>query len=312
MKMLRYVTGFLIVALALVGISIMGPIGTHAQLASVQTWAGAAGGTSNAPILTIHNVISLTDLTGVPIRFLPNGTNTTGVTITINLDGGGTLSAPLDRPIVGVGNYSTLSGAELNQNVMTEIVYLPSPTAAFVIVSPFDPTPVGTSIDVRGTTAPQGYLIEDGSCVSTTLYAALFSVIGNNYGGCSAGNFELPDSRGTLFAVLDNQGSRGAAGRINTAGSGCNAVGIVYCGLQNSTLQTANLPPYTPSGAVTFAGSSNPNLWVNSGGLDVPAGSSLSFSSGGALAFVGAAQGGTSTPFSNLPPILLGLKAIKF
>lgn len=55
--------------------------------------------------------------------------------------------------------------------------------------------PAGLIFPFAGATAPQGYLVCDGSSVSTTQYSALFSVIQYTYGGSGA-NFNLPDLQG--------------------------------------------------------------------------------------------------------------------
>ncbi len=55
--------------------------------------------------------------------------------------------------------------------------------------------PVGTWIDFGGTEPPSGYLVRDGSAVSRTIYAELFSVIGTTYGeGDGSTTFNLPNS----------------------------------------------------------------------------------------------------------------------
>lgn len=60
-----------------------------------------------------------------------------------------------------------------------------------------DATPVGTSIKGYWTTPPEGYLLEDGSAVSRTTYANLFSVIGTTFGaGDGSTTFNLPNSLG--------------------------------------------------------------------------------------------------------------------
>jgi microcystin-dependent protein len=57
--------------------------------------------------------------------------------------------------------------------------------------------PTGTVSAYAGSTAPTGYLLCDGSAVSQTTYAALYTVIGANaYGTDSAGNFSLPNLKG--------------------------------------------------------------------------------------------------------------------
>jgi len=54
---------------------------------------------------------------------------------------------------------------------------------------------VGTIKAFGGSVAPFGWLICDGSAISRTLYAALFDVIGENYGaGDGSTTFNIPDA----------------------------------------------------------------------------------------------------------------------
>ena len=56
--------------------------------------------------------------------------------------------------------------------------------------------PPGTYIESACATAPSGYLLCDGSAVSRTTYAALFTAIGTTYGsGDGSTTFNLPDRR---------------------------------------------------------------------------------------------------------------------
>ena len=81
-------------------------------------------------------------------------------------------------------------------------------------------TPVGTVITFAGTTAPDGYLLCDGSQYATTgTYANLFAVIGTTYGS-SAGNFYVPDLRGAWIRGFNDgtatyNNNRGIAGPSN-------------------------------------------------------------------------------------------------
>lgn len=57
--------------------------------------------------------------------------------------------------------------------------------------------PVATSLEGYWTSAPEGFLFEDGSAISRTAYADLFAVIGTTYGsGDGSTTFNLPNSRG--------------------------------------------------------------------------------------------------------------------
>lgn len=74
--------------------------------------------------------------------------------------------------------------------------------------------PTGVLQDFAGTSAPDGWLLCDGSEVSRTEYAALFAVIGTTYGvGDGSTTFNLPDERGQFRRGLDDMGTaQGAAG----------------------------------------------------------------------------------------------------
>jgi len=54
---------------------------------------------------------------------------------------------------------------------------------------------IGTILPVAFDKIPEGWLVCDGSSVLESQYAALFSLIGNKYGGDGQGHFNLPDLR---------------------------------------------------------------------------------------------------------------------
>ena len=65
-------------------------------------------------------------------------------------------------------------------------------------------TPVGCINLYAGSTAPTGWLICDGSAVSRTTYANLFSVIGTTYGaGDGSTTFNVPNLKGKVPVGLD-------------------------------------------------------------------------------------------------------------
>jgi hypothetical protein len=78
----------------------------HAQFANQATYAGAASGT-NAQAITLPNMVTLSDIVGVPITWVPAAGNTGATTLAIN---GGTATA-VQKPS-GAG-LTALSGAEL-------------------------------------------------------------------------------------------------------------------------------------------------------------------------------------------------------
>jgi microcystin-dependent protein len=285
----------------------------RSQLAGAQTWLGTAGGTANAITLSIHNVVALSDLIGVPFRFLPSTTNTGPTTITINLDSSSTLGPiTVDRPTSNIG-LQGLSGNEFISGQIAEVAY---DGTLFEIKHPIDMTPIGHSVEFRGGSAPAGTLVEDGSCYSQTTYAALFSVIGTTYNagapvGCTGGNFAVPYSNGTVFNASDTQGSH-TASRITTAS--CATPGTVgtLCGGQTHTLITAELPVHTPSGTVSSSASAEGNngavCGVGTGatiGLCGQVGNTITSSFAGNSIGSGAAHAILNTT-------LIGVRAIKY
>jgi microcystin-dependent protein len=57
--------------------------------------------------------------------------------------------------------------------------------------------PTGTIVDYAGSTAPTGWLLCDGSAVSRISFAALYAVVGTNFGtGDGSTTFNVPDLRG--------------------------------------------------------------------------------------------------------------------
>ncbi len=89
---------------------------------------------------------------------------------------------------------------------------------------------VGTISAYGGNTAPTGWLLCDGTAVSQTTYADLYTVIGCNF-GCSGGNFNLPDLRGRFLRGRDGSAGRdpdsGARTAMSTGGNTADNVGSV-------------------------------------------------------------------------------------
>jgi len=316
--------------LALVGIAVAylfvpPPKPASAVFVDQLTFGGTSTGSANAQAITIPNLAANT--IGVQLRFIPGFTNT-GPT-QINVSGLGLVNVV--RPS-SIGNVA-FSGGEFQAGELTCITFNGT---AYQLACNVDITPIGKVLQLRGSVAPRGALIEDGSCVSQTNYAALFSVIGTSYGSCSAGLFALPDSRGSAFFALDTQGVNGAANRLTSAGSGCAATSVAFrCGAQNQQIAQSGLPNVTFSkanGNLADAGHShniNSNLSGSTASKSVIEGSgggSGTIGGGGSFgppavwsivsSFTGisfALNGGvTQTPTTTMPPALGGLSAIKY
>ena len=64
--------------------------------------------------------------------------------------------------------------------------------------------PSGAVFCMAVATLPPGYLECNGAAVSRTTYAALFAVIGTQYGSTNSTNFKVPDLRGEFVRGFDN------------------------------------------------------------------------------------------------------------
>lgn len=71
--------------------------------------------------------------------------------------------------------------------------------------------PVSTVVGYAGSTAPSGWALCFGqSVLRAGTYAALFAVIGTQYGSVDGTHFSLPDLRGRVEAGKDNMGGTSA------------------------------------------------------------------------------------------------------
>ncbi|MGY4893537.1 MAG: tail fiber protein [Candidatus Saccharimonadota bacterium] len=133
----------------------------------------------------------------------------------------------------------------------------------------------GTSIEGWWSTAPAGFLLEDGSAVSRTTYANLFAVIGTTFGaGDGSTTFNLPDSRGRVGVNLSATDTE-----FNTIGK--------KAGAKTRVMSVAELPAHTHEQYVTANNgccairrdykSDSSGAWYVQGADTAPAGSSAAF-----------------------------------
>jgi len=151
------------------------------------------------------------------------------------------------------------------------------------------------------------YLIKDGSIYSTATYPALAQYLGSTYGGNGITTFGVPDERARFRAAIDT----GSTGRLSGSGVTGTTFGSAG-GASTNTLVTGNLPPYTPAGSVgvtgTIPGSNSAGSLSNQFAYGNGSVSNFTFSGSGTLS--GTAQGGTSTPISNVPPVVMSILAL--
>ena len=65
-------------------------------------------------------------------------------------------------------------------------------------------TPAGSEMMFAGSTAPAGWLLEDGASYLRADYPALFAVIGTTYGAANGSSFNVPDMRGRVPVGRDS------------------------------------------------------------------------------------------------------------
>lgn len=157
-------------------------------------------------------------------------------------------------------------------------------------------TPVGTSIEGYWTSPPVGYLLEDGSAVSRTDYAALFAVIGTTFGsGDGSTTFNLPDSRGRVTVNLNNSDSE-----FNSIGE--------TSGAKTQTLTSAQVPA-TP--VRTDNGNPNEGWRSTTGVYDFsPSGTYRRLINGNTTGQLYVDGGGQ--PHNNIQPSIVVTRAIKY
>jgi microcystin-dependent protein len=165
-------------------------------------------------------------------------------------------------------------------------------------VASFAGVPAGASMDFRGTVPPAGWLLEDGSAVSRTTYAALFAVIGTTYGaGDGSLTFNLPDSRR----------------RVNVGTGGGFAVGQTG-GEETHTLTTQEMPQHghgvndpghTHTQKAGTPGGGDNNFTMN------PTGGANQGPTAASTTGISIQASGSSAAHNNMQPYLVALKIIK-
>ncbi|MFH0757266.1 MAG: tail fiber protein [Bacteroidota bacterium] len=90
--------------------------------------------------------------------------------------------------------------------------------------------PVGTILSYAGISVPQGWILCDGSAVSRSGFARLYSVIGTAWGqGDGSSTFNLPDLRGMFLRGADNGAGRdpdsGERAALNPGGNSGDHIG---------------------------------------------------------------------------------------
>ncbi len=128
----------------------------------------------------------------------------------------------------------------------------------------YNPDPIGTIKMYGASTAPSGYLLCDGSSISTTTYATLFAVIGYNFGGSGA-TFSLPafhDATGR-FPRAQTVGTTGGSLTHNHTLSSAGQADLSFTGGNVLVKQTAVSGSFTATNQVTATSSASSTSSAN-------------------------------------------------
>lgn len=83
-----------------------------------------------------------------------------------------------------------------NRQPSTALTYIIAVTATYPTFDPADNTPyIGDVMAFAGTRVPDGFMLADGRTLQATQFSALYSLLGNTYGGEPNVSFKLPDLR---------------------------------------------------------------------------------------------------------------------
>jgi len=147
---------------------------------------------------------TVTSVTGTSPVSVATGTTTPVIslnTIPVNKGGTGSTTATVAGGVV----YGTSTTAMASTAAGTSGQVLTSNgTSAPTWAAPtsLGAAPAGSIMIWAGSSAPSGWLLCDGSAVSTTTYSALYAVIGTTYGS-GTGTFLVPNLKGKIPVGLD-------------------------------------------------------------------------------------------------------------
>lgn len=279
-----------------------------------QTFVGPVNstGSPNAQIVATTTPPWTALTRGYTVSFVAGFSNTGATTLQV---GSSAAAAILRRTI---GGPAPLAGGEIVASALTVVTY---DGANFQLITD-QSVPVGTVLETVGVTADPGFLLMQGQCIPNSgVFVILHFKMGSpGSGTCGAGQFRLPDGRGRVVAMIDSGGSN----QITVAGGNFDGT-IMYNsgGGQTTTIAQSNLPNTTltvTSDGGSLSGTAPNTVTSGAGGLGPWGGGSGLTTTGGVLTltdtrtWVTASINGsvTQTSFTNLPPILMLNRQVKY
>lgn len=150
----------------------------------------------------------------------------------------------------------------------------------------------GSILAFAGATAPDGWLICDGSSVLRSAYPDLFAVCGTTFGSVDGTHFSLPDLRGRV-----------AVGSGTGSGLTPRSIGDTF-GEETHTLTVAEIATHshTDAGHSHAEGIALPSIALGPPAVPIP--SAVPGVGATAVGFAAIGNSGSSSPHNNLPPSL--------
>lgn len=210
------------------------------RITSLTTTGSSGAATLSSNVLNIPNYTAnglLPSQTGNSGKYLKtDGTNTSWGTVTAGAVFTVSATAP-SSPANGDSWFDTTNGIYfiyVNDGNSSQWIESSNTTNSVI--------PTGSIVPFAGATAPNGYLLCDGSSVSSTSYLALHAVISNLYGGsaytgATGLNFNLPDYRGRV--LIGSGTGTGLTARVN---------GTTY-GTESHTVSSSNIQQFSTGNA---------------------------------------------------------------
>lgn len=161
------------------------------------------------------------------------------------------LGSPFAYPKYAQVRYDDGSGVKVYENQVAGNTALPSDPSWLVISG--SPVPAGIMVPYAGATVPPGYLLCDGSAISRTTFAALFTAIGTVWGpGDGSTTFNIPAM--ARRTVMGSGGSPYPGVIGNALGDLGGSEGIVLTSGQLANHTHAAVPGYTYHGVKDGSG----------------------------------------------------------
>jgi len=226
--------------------------------------------------------IYITDAAGTA-QVLVSSLTRSDHTGTLGVANGGTSLTTLTANNVILGNGTsapTFMAPSTSGNLLT------SNGTTWQSTAPAAQMPTGALTAYAGATAPTGYLLCDGSSVSSSTYLALHAVISNTYGGTAysgagALSFNLPDLRGRLPMGAGTGTGQNASGTGAPSGTAQTArTRGAWLGEETHLLTTTEMPSHSHNGATGNAGSHSHTQGSYPGFVYVGSGGNSAVSSG--------------------------------